>query len=136
MSCWWTAEYSFTGTLTSPKLIEPDQIARAMRRTYPGDGPPTHCWSTASMAAQLGERPGGWPHAGLRLSGSGGTCQAEDATRTTRSTDDHTSYGGRFPPSSRRAIVLCTAPLLSKPPWKAGTTAAGIPMAVGCGAAT
>ncbi len=28
------AEYSFTGTLTSPKLIAPDQIARAIDRLY------------------------------------------------------------------------------------------------------
>ena len=43
------------------------------------------------MAAQLGARPGGWPHAGLMVSGNGGTCHAEDATRTTRSTGDQMS---------------------------------------------
>ena len=37
LSSWWkwtswsrTAVYAFTGTLTSPKLIEPDQMGRAM----------------------------------------------------------------------------------------------------------
>jgi hypothetical protein len=29
------AEYSFTGTLTSPKLIAPDQIARAIGPVLP-----------------------------------------------------------------------------------------------------
>src|SRR4051794_37456639 len=39
---WWkwivwsrTAEYALTGMLTSPKEIEPDQIARAMEDLYP-----------------------------------------------------------------------------------------------------
>src|SRR5947209_18077620 len=31
----WVAEYILTGTLTSPKLIAPDQIARAMLSVYP-----------------------------------------------------------------------------------------------------
>src|SRR3954453_15150336 len=42
LSSWWkwtswsrTALYAFTGTLTNPKLIEPDQIALAMQGTYP-----------------------------------------------------------------------------------------------------
>ena len=47
LSSWWkwtlwsrTAEYTLTGTLTSPKLTEPDQIALAMALIYPaGDGP-------------------------------------------------------------------------------------------------
>src|SRR3954452_10597485 len=30
MSCWRTAVYSFTGTLTSPKLIDPLQMALGM----------------------------------------------------------------------------------------------------------
>src|SRR5215210_3813451 len=34
-----TAENAFTGTLTSPKLIEPLQIALAMGRWYPRAGP-------------------------------------------------------------------------------------------------
>src|SRR5438270_13121680 len=114
----------------------PDQIARAMPGIYPGAGPPTHCWRAAAMAGQLGVRPGGLVQAGLMLSGSGGTCHADDATCTTLSTGDQMSYWGSFPPSRRRAIVLCTAPLLSRPPWKAGTTDAGIPTAVGCGEAT
>jgi hypothetical protein len=86
-----SAAYSFTATFTSPKLIDPDQIARAMRGIYPGSEPPTHCCKADAIAAHVGDRPGGWPHAGFRLSGRGGTCHADDATRTTRSTDDHTS---------------------------------------------
>src|SRR4051794_14033744 len=39
MSFCFTAEYSFTGTLTKPKLIDPDQIARgAMPALYPSAG--------------------------------------------------------------------------------------------------
>src|SRR5438093_8071140 len=87
-SCWCTAEYSFTGTFTSPKLIEPVQIARAMPDFYPGERGSTHPWSTAVIDAQLGDRPGGWPHAGLRLRGRAGTCHADDATRMTRSAAD------------------------------------------------
>jgi hypothetical protein len=34
-----TAENAFTGTLTSPKLIEPLQIALAMPWWYPRGGP-------------------------------------------------------------------------------------------------
>src|SRR5436309_11166743 len=112
-----------------------DQIARAMPGIYPGAAPPTHCWSAAAIAAQLGVRPEGRPQAGLMLRGNGGTCQADDATCTTRCTGDQMSYCGNVPPSRRRAMVLCTAPLLSRPPWKAGTTEAGIPTAVGCGGA-
>jgi len=41
MSCWRTAGYTFTGTLTMPKLIDPDQIARAMPMTYPFGSSPT-----------------------------------------------------------------------------------------------
>src|SRR5581483_9771976 len=47
LSCnWWkctslccTAEWSFTGTLTSPRLMEPDQIARAMSGHFAIDLP-------------------------------------------------------------------------------------------------
>src|SRR5947209_14948877 len=37
MSSSCTAAYSFTGTLTSPKLMDPDQIARAMPSRYPAN---------------------------------------------------------------------------------------------------
>jgi hypothetical protein len=70
LSSWWkctswsrTAEYAFTGTLTSPKLMEPDQIALAMQGTYrvaSAAKPPID-------AAATGERSGGRVPAGDEL---------------------------------------------------------------------
>src|SRR4051812_39949331 len=34
MSCSWTAEYTFTGTFTRPKLIDPDQMARGTGHSF------------------------------------------------------------------------------------------------------
>jgi RNA polymerase sigma factor (sigma-70 family) len=51
------AEYSFTGTLTSPKLIAPDQIARAIARLY-------------TRTAQIGKALSGvLPRAGIEIEG-------------------------------------------------------------------
>src|SRR5690349_19794137 len=53
MSFWRTAVQTFTGRLTSPKLMDPDQIARAMRVAYPfhGDATPG---STLPMTFEIG----------------------------------------------------------------------------------
>src|SRR5581483_10736698 len=39
---WWWTEYSFTGTLTSPKLMDPDQMARGMGDLHRR---PIGCWN-------------------------------------------------------------------------------------------
>src|SRR4051794_34158025 len=66
-SCsWWkrtllrdTALYSFTGTLTRPKLIAPLQIALAIDRYLSARGPgPSSIRTQVSHAAVLAEAPG------------------------------------------------------------------------------
>src|SRR4051795_4020903 len=63
MSCWCTAEYSFTGTFTRPKLIEPLQMARGIG-VPPSSGPlpapePGHPRGCVSlMAASAGDGGG------------------------------------------------------------------------------